>query len=175
MRPAGRPPLFVFFPTINSHAPFAPIPPYEADWSRFDTRLTASAAAGEVGLNERLDGAALAAAYVESVRYNLAVLGGYLRRYAPANALLLVLGDHQPPAVVGGREIPWQVPVHLFSRDPALIEAFEQAGFQPGIMPGPAALGGIEMLGPLLLRTLDSRRPGSPQPTPLTAAAPRIR
>jgi len=173
--PAGRAPLLVFYPTINSHAPFAPLPPYRPDWSVFEAPPTAAVVAEAVELNHRLDGRELASAYLQSVRYNLAVLGGYLRRYAPANALLLVLGDHQPPAVVGGREIPWQVPVHLFSRDPALIEAFEQAGFRSGITPGPAALSGIEMLGPLLLRTLDSRRPGSPQPTPLTATASRIR
>ncbi|MCB1823108.1 MAG: hypothetical protein KDJ54_00355 [Candidatus Competibacteraceae bacterium] len=173
--PAGRAPLLVFYPTINSHAPFAPLPPYRLDWSVFDAPPTAAATTAAVELNHRLDGRELASAYLQSVRYNLAVLGGYLRRYAPANALLLVLGDHQPPAVVGGRDIPWQVPVHLFSRDPALIEAFEQAGFRPGITPGPAALGGIEILGPLLLRTLDSRRTGSPEPTSLTAAAPRIR
>ena len=29
-----RPPLFVFFPTINSHAPFRPTPPYQPDWAR---------------------------------------------------------------------------------------------------------------------------------------------
>ncbi|MGB5062344.1 MAG: hypothetical protein WBQ37_01095, partial [Candidatus Competibacter sp.] len=173
--PAGRAPLLVFYPTINSHAPFAPLPPYQPDWTVFDAPPTAAVVAEAVELNHRLDGRELASAYLQSIRYNLEVLGGYLRRYAPANALLLVLGDHQPPAVVGGREIPWQVPVHLFSRDPALIEAFEQAGFRPGITPGPAALGGIEMLGPLLLRTLDSRPPGSPEPTPHTAAVPRIR
>ena len=164
--PAGRAPLLVFYPTINSHAPFAPLPPYQPDWSVFDAAPAAAVAAEAVEaveaveLNHRLDGRELASTYLQSVRYNLAVLGGYLRRYAPANALLVVLGDHQPPAVVGGREIPWQVPVHLFSRDPALIEAFARAGFRPGITPGPTALGGIETLGPLLLRTLD-KRPGS--------------
>jgi hypothetical protein len=161
VEPAGRPPLFVFFPTINSHAPFAPVPPYESDWSRFDTRSTASATSGEVGLDERLDGAALAAAYVESVRYNLAVLGGYLRQYAPANALLVVLGDHQPPAIVGGREISWQVPVHLFSRDPELIGAFQAMGFQVGMTPGPVTRGGVGDLGPLLLRLLNGPPPAS--------------
>ncbi|MFZ1640820.1 MAG: sulfatase-like hydrolase/transferase [Candidatus Contendobacter sp.] len=163
--PADRPPLFVFFPTINSHAPFAPIPPYEPDWSRFDATPVAPVASGGVELNERVDGAALAATYIQSVRYNLAVLGGYLRQHAPANALLLVLGDHQPPAIVGGREISWQVPVQVFSRDPDLIGAFQAAGFRAGVTPGPAALGGIESLGPLLLRVLDSR-----PSTPLTAA-----
>lgn len=153
---AHRPPLFVVFPTINSHAPFTPIPPYEPDWSRFDAPSTGPTESGGVELNERLDGAALAAAYLQSVRYNLAVLGGYLRQHAPANALFVVLGDHQPPAIVGGREISWQIPVHVFSRDPELIGTFEAAGFRAGMTPGPTGLGGVEGLGPLLLRVLAS-------------------
>ncbi len=157
--PAGRPPLFVFFPTINSHAPFAPLPPYRPDWTRFDASAAAPAATETVELDRRLDGEALAAAYIQSVRYNLAVLGGYLRQYAPPNALLLVLGDHQPPAVVGGRDISWQVPVHLFSRNAGLVGAFVATGFKPGMTPGATALGGIETLGPLLLRTLDGGQP----------------
>ena len=166
VEPTNRPPLFVVFPTINSHAPFAPTPPYEPDWSRFDTLLAAApAASGEAALNERLDGEALAAAYIQSVRYNLAVLGGYLRQHAPANALFMVLGDHQPPAIVGGRDISWQTPVHVFSRDPELIGAFQAAGFRAGLTPGPAALGGVETLGPLLLRVLDSPLPASATPT----------
>lgn len=167
MAPAGRPPLFVFFPTINSHAPFAPLPPYQPDWSRLDAAPVGTAASGAAELNERLDGQALAAAYVRGIRYNLDVLGGYLRLHAPPNALLLVLGDHQPPAVVGGREISWQVPVHVFSRDPALIAAFVAAGFRSGMTPDRAMLGGIETLGPLLLRTLDD--PGPLPPAPVTA------
>ena len=155
--PTGRSPLLIVFPTINSHAPFAPLPPYEPDWNYFDTPPPgAVTASGAVELNARLDGEELASAYVRSIRYNLAVLGGYLCHHAPANALLLALGDHQPPAIVGGRDISWQTPVHVFSRDSALIGAFQAAGFQAGIKPGLTALGGIEKLGPLLLRTLDS-------------------
>jgi len=151
---AGRAPLLVFFPTINSHIPFAPLPPYQPDWRDVD------AIAEPVGMTiaeQSLDGPELAAAYIRSVRHNLAVISGYLRQHAPPDALFLVLGDHQPPAVVGGRDLPWQVPVHLFSRDPALLARFIAAGFRPGIQPGPTALGGIEQLTPLLLDTLDTR------------------
>ena len=155
MVPAGRRPLFVFFPTINSHAPFAPVPPYQTDWTRFDVATVPPATTDAMELNRRLDGEELAAAYIQSIRYNLAVVGGYLRQYAPSNALLVVLGDHQPPAVVGGRDISWQVPVHLFSRSPELIDRFVSAGFKPGMTPDTTALTGIEALGSLLLRTLN--------------------
>jgi hypothetical protein len=155
--PSGRQPLLVFFPTINSHAPFAPLPPYHPDWSQVAAVSDATLLSAAVELSGRLDGAELAAAYVLSIRYNLEVLGGYLRQHAPTNSLLVVLGDHQPPAIVGGRDISWQVPVHLFSRNPAIIGAFQAAGFRAGMKPGATALGGIESLGPLLLRTLDSR------------------
>lgn len=155
--PTHRAPLLVFYPTINSHAPFTPLPPYHPDWRFFDAAPAATTVEA-VEWNARLDGRELATAYVQSVRYNLALLGGYLHQYAPKNALLLVLGDHQPPAVVSGQGRSWQVPVHLFSRDPLLLEAFEQAGFQRGLTPGPTALGSIEMLTALLLRTLDSPR-----------------
>src|SRR5258708_38935155 len=30
----SRPPLFVFFPTISTHFPFSPTPPYQSDWPR---------------------------------------------------------------------------------------------------------------------------------------------
>ncbi len=156
---ADRPPLFVFFPTINSHAPFAPLPPYQPNWDDINVSAGEGSAVETVKLEERLDGAALATAYRESVRYNLAVLGGYLRHYAPSNALLLVIGDHQPPAIVGGRDISWEVPVHVFSRDPARLEWFIAAGFRTGMVPGTASVGGLEQMGLLLIQQIpqDSR------------------
>src|SRR6185503_385200 len=33
-RRAARQPLFVFFPTISTHFPFSPTPPYQPDWIR---------------------------------------------------------------------------------------------------------------------------------------------
>lgn len=155
---AERAPLFVFFPTINSHAPFAPLPPYQADWSQIETTLAAPDPES-TALASRLDGEELAAAYRRSVRYNLAVLSGYLRQYAPSNALLMVLGDHQPPAVVGGRDISWQVPVHLFSRDAALLQRFLNLGFRQGMTPHQNALGNMDALGPLLLKALNGEAP----------------
>ena len=32
--PRPRSPVFVFFPTISTHTPFTPTPPYQPDWTR---------------------------------------------------------------------------------------------------------------------------------------------
>ena len=37
MSPAPRAPVFVVFPTISSHIPFSPVPPYQPDWPRMLT------------------------------------------------------------------------------------------------------------------------------------------
>lgn len=34
---ASRQPLFVFFPTVSTHTPFTPLPPYVADWNKMLT------------------------------------------------------------------------------------------------------------------------------------------
>lgn len=165
-----RAPLLVLFPTINSHAPFAPLPPYQADWGQIDIHRAALVSeSAELG-HRLLDGEALAAAYRRSMRYNLAVLSGYISQFAPAKALFMVLGDHQPPAIVGGRDISWQVPVHLFSRDPALLQRFVDLGFKQGLVPDQSALGNIEALTTLLLSAL-SDEPPAQQRLPSTGRA----
>ena len=35
--PRHRHRLFVFLPTISTHAPFTPVPPYQPDWTRLLT------------------------------------------------------------------------------------------------------------------------------------------
>jgi hypothetical protein len=151
-----RKPLLVFFPTITSHAPFAPVAPYQEDW----TQLGEAAPFTNVHVSEPslslMDMSALGPAYVHSVRYNFQMLKGYLQTFAPPNALFIVLGDHQPPAVVSGPQASWDVPVHVISKDSQLIRALREAGFQPGLIPGQNTWGSIEMLNPLLLQALDS-------------------
>jgi hypothetical protein len=52
--------------------------------------------------------------------------------------LVILLGDHQPPAVVGGELKEWTVPIHVLSRDPDLIAPFIAAGYLEGIVPSQA-------------------------------------
>ena len=84
------------------------------------------------------------------------MLGGFVENRAPDDALMVVLGDHQPPAAVSGTDASWAVPVHIFSRNSAILQRFATAGFQTGLTPAPPALMRMDALNHLLLHALDS-------------------
>jgi len=142
---AGRKPLFVVFPTIMSHLPFAPLPPYLADWSR----AADPAAYGEAAARQDAafgDWKAARGAYRDAMVYDLDLVEGFVAERAPADALIVVLGDHQPPGVVSGPDAGWLVPVHVFARDEARIARFLAAGFRPGLVPKGGTLGDFAAL-----------------------------
>lgn len=98
----------------------------------------------------------MSAAYLRTIKHNIRLLYGFLAERAPADALILVTGDHQPPAIVSGKAASWAVPVHIFTRDATIARRFIQAGFQPGLRPKRPALTRMDGLNRLLLEALDS-------------------
>ena len=154
--PAGREPLFVFFPTITSHVPFHPTPPYQPDWARL---LSASPYDGDTlhdALGREPEWTNLGPAYVETVAYDYATLAGYLRLWPERDFILLVLGDHQPPAGVTGKDATWDVPVHLIASRDTVLDALRASGFADGLTPREPALGRMHELTALLLRAFAS-------------------
>src|SRR6185437_6525162 len=73
--------------------------------------------------------------YLHSVAYDLDVLGDWLASRVPENALVIILGDHQPPAFISGSGQPWTVPIYVLSRDPDLVAPFAARGYLPGAIP----------------------------------------
>ena len=153
----GRPRLAVF-PTINSHIPFRPTPPYQADWGRMLTSDPFDKAETAAALAQRPDLTDLGPAYADSLAYLFKVLAGWLRLRPDLDLVLLVLGDHQPAAVVSGEGAPWEVPVHLITARTAVRDAMVAEGFTPGLTPQRPAVGGLPELTGMLLRAFDSGR-----------------
>ncbi|WP_425258722.1 hypothetical protein ACPOLB_24770 [Rubrivivax sp. RP6-9] len=156
-----RAPRFAVFATASTHAPFHPLAPFVADWSRL-TGAGAYAAADA--------GAALAAPlavqqplpnYVDSMRYQFTWLADYLGRHAPRPLVLVVIGDHQPPALVAGTGASWDVPVHVVSDDTALLARLQAQGFVDGLLPPATALGPMHALTRLLLQAFSSGPPAA--------------
>ncbi|MEX2616261.1 MAG: sulfatase-like hydrolase/transferase [Alphaproteobacteria bacterium] len=153
---SDRKPLFLTYASVMSHLPFGPTPPYQADWGRIATETPFDPAEADAALALAPDWQDMTPAYLRSIRYNLQMLGGFLEKRAPEDALIVVLGDHQPPAVVSGAAASWAVPVHIFSRNSAILERFATAGFQPGLTPASPVLMRMDALNHLLLHALDS-------------------
>ncbi|MCC6173560.1 MAG: hypothetical protein IT481_16190 [Gammaproteobacteria bacterium] len=162
-RVAGpRPPAFVFFPTISSHLPFRPTPPYQPDWSRLDG-ATPYGPEAERAIAQAPEWTRLGPAYGDSLAYAQRTLAGYLERRAGEPLLMLMLGDHQPPAAVSGEGASHDVPVHVVGDRPEVLEALCALGFVPGLDPAGAPIGSMHELGPLLVAAL-AAAPRSPPP-----------
>jgi hypothetical protein len=127
-------PVFAQLVLVSSHVPFDPIPPYVADWSDAGSFASVPTSAW-TEIRRAPDWANLAPAYVKSLEYDFAVLGDWLARRAPSDGLVILLGDHQPPAFVAGAGRGWTVPIHAVSRGPDLIAPFLAQGYVRGLSP----------------------------------------
>lgn len=137
--PQQRQPRFAVMATLASHMPFVPLPPLLPDLAhaldpKAYTPQQLEAAQRVPGTSRDHSGTP---AYLESLRYTFQWLGGYLDHEAPEALVTVMIGDHQPWAVVSGTEASWEVPVHIISRDSALLARLEARGFVPGLVPPP--------------------------------------
>lgn len=137
VRPSERP-VFVQFVSVTGHAPFSLIPPYYADWSRcFEPAAFSEAPAQRFDITWRsyTGHPDLERAYLASMRYSLDVAVGFATQLERPS-LLFVLGDHQPPLPY--RDAPermWDVPMHILSNRPALLERASAFRFTVGMTP----------------------------------------
>ena len=152
-RPANAPPRFVFMPTITSHFPFSPVPPYQPDWQRILSDQPFDDADVRRALAEKPDWLDMLPDYIRMIEYTYAWLGGYFRQPPPRETIHVLVGDHQPTANISGEGASWDVPVHIIARDARLLEGFTRQGFQSGLNPGRAPLGGLHDLTAMLLKT----------------------
>ena len=151
-RPPGpREPVFAFFPTGSSHAPFGPVPPYQPDWTRMLSGEPFAAADVDCALAERPSLADLAPSYTRAIAYELETLAGYLRTNAGDGLVLIVAGDHQPPAAVSGAGVRWDVPIHVIASRPSLLDGLRTRGFSDGLTPTGPPIGGMADLLAVLL------------------------
>jgi hypothetical protein len=142
---------FVFFPTISTHFPFSPTPPYQPDWTRMMDEHPYDGPAIVRAYAQQPDWKNFRAGYVEAIAYDFAVLGGYLRKHADRDLVMILIGDHQPPAAVSGEGASWNVPVHVVSSHAALLKQLSARGFRGGLHPGTQAIGKMHALLPILL------------------------
>jgi hypothetical protein len=174
---SARAPVVVFFPTSTTHAPFGPVAPYQADWSRVLTPDPFDDADVARSFSTQPDLTNMGPSYVKAMSYDFVTLAGYVRQQTQ-DPVIIVIGDHQPPAAVTGKGAPWQVPVHVITGRRHLFERFLEHGFRAGLDPVRPSLGPMHALVPVLLDVFDTPDPSGATAQPVRVArhaAPRDR
>ncbi len=122
-----RPYLF-FTITQNSHYPWAPLPEIAEDWRTLNAPADDPLPIDAEGIlheTRRKN-------YLDAVEYDLRVLVDFILNEEDPNALFVLVGDHQPPRV-SRKEDGWDAPIHIISRDAALVESLSAYGFETGL------------------------------------------
>jgi hypothetical protein len=148
--PPGAP-TFVFLPTISTHTPFTPVPPYQPDWSRLLTPTPYDDDDLRKAYEVTPDWSNLSPDYARALAYMHETLSGYVRRQAGRDLVMVILGDHQPPALVSGEGASWNVPVHVIASRDVVLERLLARGFREGLEPRGPAVARMDTLMPILL------------------------
>ncbi len=184
LTPAHKP-LFAQIVLVSSHTPFAPVPPYLADWS--DTGAFATVPQADwAKVYAPPDWNDLDPSYLASIAYDLKTLSSWLAGL-DGSPLVVILGDHQPPELTTGTDHPWTVPIYVLARDAALVKPFAALGYGDGADPParPDPEGMEKFLGEFLAAyrpcspaqdgaAPDARRAcATPEPSPPASALPQ--
>ena len=180
----GNDPFFLFFSMVDSHALWKHgLIPYVDDWRVFNEGPGVSAGGDRrwIRQHRREDRPELVPdslsnrfifqqaphlRYFRTIAHNWRLLRDYIRADAPDDALVWVMGDHQPPVL--SSQSP-DVPIHVFARDPERLQPFLEQGFTRGLPPNPSAQTAwpLEGLYSLTMRALAQYNDLPPEAAPL--------
>jgi hypothetical protein len=129
-----RPPIMAEIALLSSHIPWAPLPqflPWDevGDGSIFKTARTVETPA-DIWRDKRVE-----EFYARSVEYVLQTVVSFITTYIGDNTLIMVIGDHQPMTFMAGEGVSHEVPMHIISRDAALLTALADESWVVGMMP----------------------------------------
>lgn len=114
----GEEPHLLFFLTQNSHYPWNPLPTLADDWRTLPNLPQPPAPPAE-----RPSYNILRQHYMAAIAYDLQALVHFIITQGDDNDLFILIGDHQPARIARYSD-GWDTPVHIISRNAALVDAF---------------------------------------------------
>jgi hypothetical protein len=130
---------------------FCPRLPYQPDWKRVLTPKPYDEVILERAWSERPDWTDLGPGYVKAMQYVYTTLTGYLRLRPDRDFVMIIVGDHQPPAAVSGEGATWNVPIHVVTSRRAVLDQLVEHGFRDGLAPQRPVVTSMAGLMPMLL------------------------
>lgn len=133
-------PLLAYYQLVSSHTPFNAIPPIIEPWDALGDGSVYNERADEiVRFNSTWTGGSeLVEGYVAAITYVFDVLTQYVDSIMDhgRNPVIIVFGDHQPQRPIRSPNAFLSVPIHVASRDDAILRQFELRGFESGMKSG---------------------------------------
>ncbi len=129
-------PVMATLALLSTHAPWTPLPK-KIDWSLVGD---GSVYDGSYRFGEPISWkfrSKVQDMYADSFDYTLDVIGEYAARYAD-DAMIIIVGDHQPPPIINGWGKSADVPIHIITRDTALLERLPDEFWVNGMIPNDA-------------------------------------
>jgi phosphoglycerol transferase MdoB-like AlkP superfamily enzyme len=129
---AQQQPTFLVFLTQNSHYPWKPMPPEVRDWRTFsemdpDDDLLKGNSETKIVFRESRQN------YIKAMAYTFKALGEFITNLDNPEAVIILMGDHQPPAV-SYKGDGYKTMVHIISQDDVFLSAFDNYGFTDGLI-----------------------------------------
>ncbi len=162
---AGQP-LFIEFVMISSHYPFNLVPSFFENWSQLGDGSIYHRE-GSVTVLPTKPGTQTGGAegYTAVIAYDLKLIGEFLKSFVHDEALIVVIGDHQPYSGITGKNKLRSVPVHILSRRPDFLAPFLKRGYTRGFIPSrKPPHDGMETFWPAFLEDFSFGVPGQPAP-----------
>jgi hypothetical protein len=136
VKPHAGAPIFVHYQLTTSHHPWNMIPPYIEDWDLSGDGSREFVADGTTFENRFISGRHYKRGYWGTIEYSLRTIAGYAASLEDDDALIFILGDHQPRHPLSDMHAdPWWVPVHVLSRNPDRVAPFAELGYVEGLRP----------------------------------------
>jgi hypothetical protein len=161
-------PRFVFFMSVSTHHDWSDLPPYVKDWRGLqDHPSPPESVEGWLPLEEAAEiGAEDRAHYFRSIEYDWRSLLDLLEDLKDPDAVVIVVGDHQPRLDCPKTPKTYDTPLHVLSRDAAFVDSFDEVGLVRGMFPSQNAPSlAHEGMFSLLVEKLAQRHAG-PQTRP---------
>jgi hypothetical protein len=135
----GHKPVMAEIDLTSSHIPWAPLPAMVA-WSKVGNGsiFDPMPARGQTALSVVGNASKERQAFGKSIQYSMQALTSWVTELNDPNLVLILLGDHQPPAV-SGAGANHQVPISIVARDPSVFRQIASWRWQKGLLPGPSA------------------------------------
>jgi hypothetical protein len=138
---SGHRPVMAELDLDSSHVPWAPLPRL-LDWRAMgDGTVYGTAAGRQAGSKDAVwtSRSGVRTAYGQSVAYSLGSIVSFVEARHDDDLVVVVVGDHQPSAVVSGRDSGHDVPVTVLARDPRVVGRSAGWGWTAGMRPASSA------------------------------------